>query len=311
MRFLTGLVLILAVARDVAAQRPDSRPAGVTRLLDTQPVCSCSIARDTVPAPRLGPSPWTVVASALLPGLGQATQGVDRAMGYMAVEAFAWTSYAWFSTDSRRHRDGYRDLASAVARSPFSTFRPNGDFEYYERMSHFTESGRYDVIPGGAVNPETDGSTYNGSIWELARRTFWSDPGTAPDPSSDEWKRSISFYQSRAYQQPYRWSWTGAGREYAEFKARIDASNDANRRAVQALGAVIANHVLSAVDAYIVVRLRAQGPESGLSIQGSIPLGRLARSRVPRIVTGSSGRSSMWQQGMKPFPLTSRLKSPP
>lgn len=311
MRSLTGLVLVLALTGDAAAQRPDATPSGVTLPSANHVGCRCLAVQDPEPIQRPGPSPWTVVASALIPGLGQATQRVDRAIGYVAIEAFAWTSYAWFSTDSRRHRDGYRDLASAVARSPFSTFRPNGDFEYYERMSHYPESGRYDVVPGGAVNPETDVSTYNGSVWELARRTYWSDPGTAPDPDTDAWKRSISFYQARAYQQPYRWSWMGAGPEYAEFKSRISASNDANRRAVQALTVVIANHVLSAVDAYIVVRLRAQGPESGLSLQGSIPLGRLARSRVPRIVTGSSGRSSIRQHGATPPSLTPYLVSPP
>jgi hypothetical protein len=51
----------------------------------------------------------------------------------------------------------------------------------------------------------------------------------------------------------------------------IRESNDANRRAMQHLGLIIANHVLSTVDAFITVRLQGQGRGRMLGVEGSIP----------------------------------------
>jgi hypothetical protein len=36
--------------------------------------------------------------------MGQAMQGVDRALAYLAVEVFACAGNDWYSTDSRRLR---------------------------------------------------------------------------------------------------------------------------------------------------------------------------------------------------------------
>jgi hypothetical protein len=163
-----------------------------------------------------------------------------------------------------------------VARAPYSTVRPNGNFEYYERMTHYPEAGRYDLVAGGGIEPETDSTTYNGAMWLLARRTYWADPSSPPDTTSAEWQRAVAFYRARAYDQLYRWSWTNAPVEYAAFIGLISKSNDANRRALQDLGVIIANHVLSTVDAYITVRLRRGADAQGFALEGSIPLARLA-----------------------------------
>lgn len=222
-------------------------------------------------------SPWAIAASAVLPGSGQAMLGVERALPYLAVEAFAWTAYVKASQDYRRRRNGYRDLASRVARAPFTAVRPNGSFEYYERMTHFAEAGRYDLVAGGGLDPETDTTTYNGAMWLLARRTYWSNPDAPPDSSSTEWQRAISFYRNRAYDQLYRWSWTDTPQEYAMFLDLIRDSNDANRRALQHLGVIIANHVLSTVDAFITIRLQGQGRLRMLGVEGSLPLHAFGR----------------------------------
>ena len=224
----------------------------------------------------VSPSAWSIAASAILPGSGQAILGANRALPYLAVEAFAWTSYVRNSGNYRRHRDGYRDLASRVARAAYSTVRPNGDFEYYERMTHYPEAGRFDLVPGGGLEPETDSTTYNGAVWLLARRTYWSDPATPPDTASAEWMRAVAFYRARAYDQLYRWSWTHAPLEYSAFLGLIRQSNDANRRALQDLGVIIANHLLSTVDAYITVRLHRGRGAQGLALEGSIPFTSLA-----------------------------------
>ena len=202
---------------------------------------------------------------------------LDRALPYLAIESFAWTSFVRHSLQYRRRRDGYRNLAATVARARFSSVRPNGDFEYYERMTHYLEAGRYDLVEGGALEPETDTSTYNGAVWLLARRTYWADPSVTPASSSPEWMRAIGFYEARAYGQLYRWSWTNAPQEYESFLGLIGASNDANRLAMLDLGVVIANHVLSTVDAYVTLRLRNDPHRREFAIEGQLPLPRVHR----------------------------------
>ena len=144
-------------------------------------------------------------------------------------------------------------------------------------MTHYLEAGRYDLMAGGALEPETDTTTYNGAVWLLARRTYWSNPSIAPDMSSAEWMRAVSFYEARAYDQLYRWSWSNAPQEYAAFLALIDESNDANRLAMLDLGVVIANHVLSTVDAYITLRLRRDPLRREFAVEGQLPLPRVFR----------------------------------
>lgn len=204
---------------------------------------------------------------------------VNRALPYLAIEAFAWTQYVRHGIEYRDLRDGYRDLASRVARAPFSSLRPNGRFEYYERMTHYADAGRYDLVAGGGIEPETDSSTYNGAVWLLARRTYWEDPSQAPAPGSPEYERAVAFYRARAYDQLYRWSWTGAPEEYSAFRSLIRQSNDANRLAMQDLGLIIANHFLSTVDAYITVRLRRRPDNGGFAVSGSIPMSSIRPAR--------------------------------
>ena len=227
---------------------------------------------------------WSIAASAALPGAGQALLGVDRFVPYLALEAYAWLQYAAHSRDARRHRDGYRDLAARIARAPFAAFRPTGDFAYYERMSHFIESGVFDQVPGDAVEPETDTTTFNGSMWLLARRTYWTDVDQPPDTSSHEFHQAIDFYSRRAYGRDFRWSWRDAQLEYDEFRRLIRRANDSNRQSFQDLGVVLANHLLSTIDAYITVRVRRRPGEGGpapsgdtWSITGTLPLPRPRR----------------------------------
>jgi hypothetical protein len=249
-------------------------PAGcvITPIRDSSFSCLASSPRAAQKSG--GPHAWSVLASAVLPGGGQALNGSSRAFLYLAVESFAWTSFTRHSMQYRRRRNGYRDLASRVARAPFSDARPNGDFEYYERMTHFQEAGRYDLNATGGLDPETDTTTYNGAVWLLARRTYWSDPAVTPDTSTPEWKRAVAFYTARAYDQLYRWSWTNAPLEYARFLALIDESNDANRLAMVDLGVVIANHFLSTVDAFISFRLHHDPRRREFSFAGRFPIPR-------------------------------------
>jgi hypothetical protein len=221
-------------------------------------------------------TPWSVLASAIVPGTGQAWLGQDRFVAYLAVEAYAWARYAADAREGRHARTSYRSLASEVARRPFSATRPVGDFEYYERMEHFAESGAFDAIPGGALDPEPDTTTANGATWLLARQTFWSNPSEPPARESNEYRFAEEFYRERAVGAEYRWSWSNAQLEYAEFRRTIRRSNNAYRNSLEDLGLVIANHALSTVDAFITVRLRRQVDVNGkrYEVTGSVPFGR-------------------------------------
>ena len=218
---------------------------------------------------------WAVLASAVIPGTGQALLKQDRVVAYLAIEAYSWARYASDAREGRRARASYRNLASEVARRPFSVTRPVGDFDYYERMEKFVESGAFDAVPGGDLDPEPDTTTANGAIWLLARQTYWSNPSNPPPRSSAEYEFAESFYRERAVGPDYRWSWTNARLEYAEFRRTIRRSNNAYRNSLEDLGLVIANHALSTVDAFITVRLRRHVNAGGqrFELTGSLPFG--------------------------------------
>lgn len=268
---VVALVAPLATVRaQLVVERLFSR---VDRVADSLPVAlpELSVRRDSLARS----TPWAVLASAIVPGSGQAVLKQDRFIAYLAIEAFAWARYTADAREGRRARSAYRTLASEVARRPFSTTRPIGDFDYYERMEKFAESGAFDAVPGGDLDPEPDEATSNGAIWLLARETYWKDPKTAPARDDPAWRNAEMFYRDRAVQDDYRWSWSNARLEYAEYRRTIRRSNNAYRTSLQDLGVVVANHALSTVDAFITVRLRRQmdGGRERFELSGSIPFG--------------------------------------
>jgi len=238
------------------------------------------VAPDTLPAPRdVRSTAWPVLASALLPGAGQALRRERRALLYLAIEAFAFTNHSTHRRGARRTRDGYRTLAATVARSPFAEVRPNGDFAYYERMMSYVASGRFDLSGGTRpLEPEIDTVTFNGATWLLARRTYWTDPAQPPPRGSVEWVRAEAFYLQRAVRPNFRWSWEGASADYDRFRQLIQRSNDQYRAALSNLGLALGNHVLSAIDASIAVRLDQRRTLSGreyvMTVQVPLDLGR-------------------------------------
>ena len=197
------------------------------------------------------------VASFVLPGSGQLLNGRDRGMVYLATEAFVLSRFLQITHDAHRGADRYRTLAYAVARRGFVATRRDTVFEYYETMEKFSASGEFDLDPGPGLAPEDDPTTYNGSMWLLARRTFWSDPDVPPPPTSPEFQLALQFYRSHAVGPDFRWSWRDAPLEQQEFRATIRSSDNAFRRAQNQLGLLLANHVVSAVDALISIRLSA------------------------------------------------------
>lgn len=205
------------------------------------------------------------IASAILPGSGQAIMHQKRSALYFALEAAGLTYY--FSRHNRGVSDRrlYREISRDVARAQYSPDGPSGNWDYYERMEKYVESGVFDRIAGGAVDPELNEETFNGAMWLLARQTFWRDPSTAPSPESTEYRAALEFYVSRAVKPEYRWSWSSDPVAFQRFRSAIASSNSAFRDAEQVMSLVLANHFLSAVDAYTSVRLRVRRSGNGVT----------------------------------------------
>ncbi len=259
------------VSNHVLASRAPVTTLG-TALLKPPPSQSAAQQRDLFP---LWMSP---LFSAVVPGAGQLRMGESRFAAYMAVEAYGWINYARHRADARRDRDGYRALAADVARALFTTNPLLGDFDYYESMEKFVDSGVFDASEDPGLQPEPNDTTFNGSLWRRARETFWDDPNVVPAPSSPQYERSITYYQERAVTSEFRWSWRNARLIHDQYKRTIAGSNDGFRRSVQDLGVIIGNHVLSMVDAFAAVRLRASGSGTtrSYSVMATIP------ARVPQ-----------------------------
>ena len=269
---MRGLIAILVLLLPAFADAQQNEAAGIT-LLARETVTPVSIRPLEFGGKRpTGAAPWwTPLASAIVPGAGQARLRQDRFVGYLAVEAYAMLQYVTDTREAARRRGEYRDLARRVARSVFSENRPDGDFAYYETMSKYIESGVYDLVPGGELEPEFDPDTYNGQQWLLARRTFWPNPELPQDPYSPEYVASLNFYRARAITPEYRWSWRNAQLQQDLFRRTIGLSNDAVRRATTDLGVILANHALSMVDAYVSVRLRNRPAAGGMGIEAKVP----------------------------------------
>ncbi|MBE0591666.1 MAG: hypothetical protein IH616_04620 [Gemmatimonadales bacterium] len=209
-------------------------------------------------------------ASAVVPGSGQLLQGQSRGAIYLAVEGLLLVRFFSFQTEGRRESDRYRDLAFAVARAPFEPSVRDTVFEYFEQMGRYVESGPFDSDPGPGLVPPTDERTYNGNIWALARSTFFTNPDSIPDVESEEYQRALQFYRSRAIGTEFLWSWRNAGLEQDLYRQSIRRSDEGFRRATEQLGLLLANHLISAVDAFVTGRL---GGGSRVAVHSALGLG--------------------------------------
>ncbi len=195
------------------------------------------------------------ISSMLVPGLGQFMGKRERGAIYLAADVFLIARYVTFRREGTREKKRFRALAFEVARGEFAPSLRDTVFEYFEQMGRFVESGPFDTDPGAGIIPPNDPETFNGSIWALARETFFENPDSAPAVDSPEYQRAIAFYRSRAIGPNFRWSWRNARIEQDVYRQTIKKSDDGFRRASQQLGLILANHLLSAVDAFITHRL--------------------------------------------------------
>lgn len=210
------------------------------------------------------------LSSLVLPGSGQALQRQGRWVLYAALEAWSWARYL----DLRLRGDDlaaeYRALALDVARRVGTGTRA-GDFQYYEAMSkpQYPASGAFDRDPDTeGIQPETAAFTFNAEIWELARAIYL--PGGVGEPGDPGYEEAVRYYAERAIRPDFAWSWGANGLEQEVYRELIADSDDARRNATSVLGIILANHLLSAIDALVAARLLAEGTEPPARIRGAL-----------------------------------------
>lgn len=217
---------------------------------------------------------WVPVSSALVPGWGQVRLGQSRFVAYLAIEAYAIIGYVNDESALYRERSRFTSLARDIARAFVPGNDKVGTWDYYEAMEKHIESGVFDRTPGsGTLSPEVDTTTYNGSIWLRARRlSEWANPGVEPPTSSPQYQAAVSYYIAHAVGPEFRWSWRNAQLEWDLYRQSIRRKNDAGREAEHFLAVVAVNHLLSAVDAFITLRLRGGvGANQRYHLTASVP----------------------------------------
>ncbi|MFI5208448.1 MAG: hypothetical protein ACHQX4_10590 [Gemmatimonadales bacterium] len=241
------LVLLLPAALPRAADGQALRalPPNVTARL-----------RDSAAAIPLLKRPWVrPVGSLLVPGSGQLAGGQSRGLVYLAAELWIVSRAIESGRSGRQTASQFRTLIFDVARKQFTPTRVDGPWDYYEAAEKFVESGVYNANPGGAFTPEPDTTTFNGSLWLLARRTFFANPDSTPGPLSAPYQAALRFYEAHAVPDQLRYSWRGARLEQDVYRSEIKNSDNAFRARTNFYGALVLNHLVSAIDALISLRL--------------------------------------------------------
>jgi hypothetical protein len=265
MRARTLLVALVCAARMPTVARAQDLSTTLTApFLDKSEL---SGARDSVRSWI----PWRVspraqrfapLASAVVPGAGQMMLGHDRFVAYLAVEALSWWRYTKDVREQRRQETEFKTLARRVARAPFTLqspdLLPDADWAYYEKMRDYAESGSFSLATSGPIVPDTDVTTYNGSRWQLARTTF----------STRE--AALQEYVRTAVTPEFEWSWKDAVLQYDRFKRTTDKRNDAYRGGIADLMVIGTNHILSMIDAFSTIRLRAVPSAGGAAVGATV-----------------------------------------
>lgn len=254
MRTLVAALLVCATSLTASGQRVADSRAGVAPASRPDSAGTDGMAVHRGPLPFHTPSaalPFAPLASAAVPGAGQAMLGNNRAVAYAAIELLAWLEYFQDRRDQNAQERAFKAIAARVARAHFTANPLDAPWAYYEQMRDFLESGVFSKSATGVV-PESDITTYNGFEWDVLKRAHAGDSLAAlPD------------YQQIAVRPEFQWSWRNAGLQWNQFKLTTGLRNDAYRRRQRDLEIVLANHVLSMIDAFTTFRLRAQPTPDG------------------------------------------------
>ncbi|HEX6939633.1 MAG TPA: hypothetical protein VF158_09485 [Longimicrobiales bacterium] len=264
-------------------------PVGVGEAAAQRARTTWSVPESARAAPEPPGEARAFLYSAVLPGAGQYRLGQKRGIAYAVLEAAGWWWYLDRRAEGRDFEAQYRDLAWTVARQGGAGPRRDGDFEYYEALAKYARSGAYDVDPGrDGVQPETDAGTFNGVVWALAQAIYLPSGAGAVPEDAPEYQLALAYYREHAAGPEFAWSWDGNAAAQQRYRELLATSDDALRSATRALGLILANHIVSAVDAFVTARLRARpgvvppvNLESALRIRGGGEASWIAAVRIP------------------------------
>jgi hypothetical protein len=137
------------------------------------------------------------------------------------------------------------------------------------------------VVPGGVIDPETADSTYNGFVWRLARELYFGGR-TEVAPTDPAYQRALGYYQQRAYGDAYAWSWRDRQNLLGEYRLSVSRQNSADQSTTNALSVLVANRVLSLVDAFVTIRARRTVPGGPTEFSATVPWDHVPGLRRPR-----------------------------
>jgi hypothetical protein len=217
-----------------------------------------------------------VLMSALLPGSGQLYQGQNRGYLYIAAEVASITGWALFRNKGNDTREEFIDFAWVNARENVSSQNLRGDDDYYEHLARWDRSGvfskdpNYDIDDPFTILPEDDPGTWNGEQWRIASINHFEPDSTGAYTigSRADSLAALQQYSGRAYEEQFYWDWTGQvqGELRDNYRALqnqyLDLRDDSNlafQRATASLVLLMANHVISVVDAFISAKVELPG----------------------------------------------------
>ncbi len=219
-----------------------------------------------------------ILMSALLPGSGQLYQGQNRGYLYIAAEVASITGWALFRNKGNDTKEEFIEFAWVNARENVSTQNVRGDDDYYEHLARWDRSGvfskdpNYDIGDPFTIAPEDDPGTWNGEQWRIASINHFEPDSTGAYTigSRADSLAALQQYSGRAYEARYYWDWTGQtqGELRDNYRALqnqyLDLRDDSNlafQRATASLVLLMANHVISVVDAFISAKIELPGGE--------------------------------------------------
>jgi len=216
-----------------------------------------------------------ILLSAILPGSGQLVQGQNRGYAYIAAEVATIAGWFVYRNQGQDTENEYIEFAWVHAREGVPGGTGNnirGTNEYYEHLSKWIRSGEfdtdrnYDLEDPFTIDPWTDEETFNGDTWRIATITFFEPDtlGVLVGERADT-LAALQLYSGRAFQSDFYWDWTKNNTvdnykaQQNRYKDLRDESNAAYRRATVSLVLLMANHVISVVDAFMSSRIEIAG----------------------------------------------------
>jgi hypothetical protein len=217
-----GLGAIPASAQVQAAGAPHLGP---DRIYDARALLQAE-APDTAPALDVSPGgknpKLAMLYSLVLPGLGEYYLGhTGRAKGFFVAEGAIWTSFAVFRVQGAHRRTLYKEFASAHA-----GVSERNDDEFYRIIGNFVSS---------------DGPfSANEQVRRQARALYPNDPA-----------QQQAFFDENAYTGDNAWQWESQDlmNRYQDLRS---SSLDAFHRSDLSIGLLVANRLLSVIDAGIL-----------------------------------------------------------